>query len=434
MKIQLIRSPLDDWYSVGQIEEFVSIPIGLLIMAAELKKVGAEVSIIDGANDSLKNILKKINADWVGVMDLYSTHQNSLAILKYAKEQGAKTIIGGPNVNAIARRIIANNPFIDYAAIGDGENSFPRLIREEEHKDVPNIVSKKNPFPRRENAKLATIFDLEDMEIIPSNIKYFTVPISTIRGCIKAELNKRCSFCSIDHDLKVMNSETVWKQIRLLNEKYGVKSFLETGDTFIVGNNAKRLLDTRPKDLKHIEFSRVYAIPDQITPETAYILQQLNVRFVYLGIESSNDGILRRANKSYTKQDVEKSLNLLEERGIQFHVPFMYGLSGETKETMQQTYEYARELIEKHPNIKVCTSFAIPLPGSELFNQLLQNQGAVKEYKGNILTDDLFNYQSLVRLHLKYYTSVDFEGVSEFLDKTRCLIKKNENVTSFDVN
>lgn len=435
MKTQLIRPPLDKWYTTGQITEFVSVPIGLSIISKNLR-TNVDISVYDGANQSLEEVLTNLDGDFIGVSDMYSTHQNSLAILKRAKEEGKTTVMGGPNVNHIAGRILRNNPFVDYVIVGDGEEALPLLVKGEELEKIPNLVYRRegvvvtNPFGY---APLTTLFDLEDISNI--NIDPTTImPLSSIRGCIKAEKQGRCSFCSMTNKLKLMDPQLVWEQIRILHESYGLESFQETGDAFIVGNYPRQLLESRPKDLEKITFGRVYASPDQVTPETSDILEDLNVTCVYLGIESLVDGILQDAGKSYRRKDIAPAVQVLEEKGIELHVPFMYGLTGETANSMEETFRYAQSLIRRHPSIKVCSSLAIPLPGSTLFREISQNEGARKEYNGDIERDDIFDYQSLVRLQLKYFTSVNYTKTFSYVQKTKALVQDKSNVTSFDVN
>ena len=129
MKVQLIRPPLDDWYqdsTPGQLDKYISPPIGLALIAKALIKHDVDVEIIDGMSKDLDYLLEKIDADVVGVTDVYSFHLNALSVAKKAKQKGAITLVGGANVTHIAPRILANHPYVDYAVVGDGETQGRR--------------------------------------------------------------------------------------------------------------------------------------------------------------------------------------------------------------------------------------------------------------------------------------------------------------------
>jgi radical SAM superfamily enzyme YgiQ (UPF0313 family) len=435
--VQLVRPPLDDWYmaSTGQIEEQVSVPIGLCILAATLKNLKCEIEIIDGMSMQLDDLLQKINpyAEFVGVTDIYSCHLNTLKILGYSKKQGAQTIIGGPNVNFLAERLLANHPFIDFAVKGDGERALPMLVSREKLENIPNLVYRKGNkinANQVEEAPMNILFNLENIlerKMIEAEKPF---PISSIRGCIKAQKGRRCSFCSIVHGLKIMKPDLIWKQILELNNSYGLNYFFETGDSFVIPGFLKKLLYSRPSTLKKVSF-RGYASPNQITNETGSMLTALNCREIFLGLESPIDAILKSANKGYLHKDILNAIKIADEFGINMQIPFMWGLPGQTQQNMLEQISFAKKLTETHPKLKITSSLAIPLPGTELFNYLMNDQVARKKYPGNLLTDSEFNYQELVKLNLEYRTGVSFNDTLKMVFATKNLAKQT---TSFGIN
>ncbi len=433
MKVQLIRPPVDDWYTPTQLTDFFSAPTGLCLIASDLNH---PTKILDGNLLTIDKILEKINGDIVGVSDIYSSHENSLKILKKAKEKGSITVLGGPHVNYLAERILKNNDFVDYVIVGDGEESFPKLVNGESLDKIPNLVYRKdNKIIRnkREYVRLNHLFDLENLE----NLDYYLkkpASLSLIRGCIKAEKKERCSFCSMDNKLKLMDPDLAWHQIRILYEKYGIDLFMEAGDTFFVGNYPEKLLNARPNDLEFIITKKVFARPDEINDKNIEILKALNVEYVFIGIETMNDRLLRIANKGYYVNDIKNAINLARNSGVKLHVPFIYGLSGETRETAERNYEFAKHLVESFSGIKIISSTAVPLPGSELFQQLMFNPNSIKDYPGDIHNDDVLNYAALVKLQIKYNTQITFEYALEMVEKTKDLIEDDSFKTSFDIN
>ena len=442
MKVQLIHPPADIEYTRESKEIFSlrSAPPGLELIAKSISQFypKAEIEIIDGNLISLEEILERIDGDFVGVSDWYSKHNNCIDILRVAKARGAVTVIGGPNVTHLGKRILKNHNFIDYVVVGDGEEAMAMLVIGQELSHIPNLVFRFGSeiiTTTKRNSSLNLIFDLihlsgESIQVYTKKIGQNTAPfpLSMIRGCAKATTAGRCSFCSIEHSLAFMAPEIAWKQIRLLNEKYGINYFFETGDSFFALDYPKRLLNARPNDLRHIKI-RIYIGPREITKETVQLMVKLNIVEVFLGVETISDELLIGVKKNYTKKDINKALTLLSQNKINVQIPFMYGLPRETIATMDQNFAYAKEVVNNFPNIRVLSGPPIPLVGTELFENLRNHPRVKEEYneggKRDMDNDDSFDYTLLVKLQTKYFCefNVTFEKVMEYSLKTQVLVK-----------
>lgn len=430
MKIQLIHPPADEKYNCLEAKWLKSAPIGLELIASALPK-SCVVEIIDGNNMSLQEILERIDGGYVGVSDWYSKHDNALKILERAKKKGAITIIGGPNATHLSDRILRNHSFVDYVVVGDGEEALRRIVSGENSQTISNLVYRANDEIRRNvvnNVNLNRIFTIEHI-LNPDYNRKNPFPLSSIRGCIKAEKYGRCSFCSIEHRLKLMSPKSVWEQISLLKDRYGFEYFFETGDSFVVGIFPELLLESRPDHLKKIKF-RIYASPDQINEPVVETLKKLNVKEIFLGVESIDENILEQAGKRYYKNQIDKALSLINKAGISAQVPFIYGLPEESQKSMKNTFEYARQIVHKFPGIKMLVSMPIPLIGSRLFEELRADKIVKREYDGDLDWDDSFDYESLIKLQTKFRTSVKYENICEYVTKTRALVGER-NVAGF---
>lgn len=452
MKIQLVRPPLDWWYEAPQIAGLISFPIGLLILATAIKTCfgnSIEVEILDGLFLTIEEVLGKINGDWVGVYNIYANHLNALKILETAKNKGAQTVIGGPNANYLAERILQNRPYVDFVVYGDGEEAIIDLVTGNDLILIPNLVYRQGAgiikTPKKtvvirspeKTVIMDTVFDLRSIHNLNQHLSDFKsgmpVPLSSIRGCIKREKTGKCIYCSMDHRLRVMEPKLVWEQIGLLKNSYGFKHFFETGDCFKIGNFPEKLLAARPKNLQDTSF-RIYVSPeDAKDPEFVETLRQLNVSEVFLGVESTNDKILSGAGKKCTGRDIVNAIEELK-KFSNLHIPFMFGLPGETEITAQENFDFARGLVENHgPNkIRITSHFPIPLPGSQLFEIVKKDARIKAEYSGDLEKDDFFDWRELIKLHVKYHCPVDFEVLEQYVIKTLQLIPGQS--TSFGIN
>lgn len=430
MKVQLIRPPLDSSYSNKQLQNLLSVPAQLCLLAQTIKDK-AEVEIRDGMFRDLNQVLEQVEGDLVGVTTLYATQHNTKAILERAKKIGAKTVVGGFSTDFLAERMLRNYSFLDYVVVGDGELALSLLVEGADPSKIPNLVYRDGSEiirNRREFIRPKIIFDLEnlvDRQMFDQN-NYF--PLAGVKGCVKATKQKRCPFCSIDSKLKVMSAEQYWEQVRILHEKYGVNKIWEVGDLFLVGDWPQRLLATRPKELSEIAFKGYFGAND-ITEETIELLQNLNFQSVFCGIESTNDAILEKAGKQYRFTDIQRAVGLLaqlsQERGVQAHFPVLYNLEGETRETAQATYGFMEQLATVFPQAEVVASVLVILPGSDYFNRILKNEELLGDYTtrtgGDLRTDCTFNYHVLAEFWSQHIVKTDFSEIERIAQQTRAL-------------
>ena len=151
------------------------------------------------------------------------------------------------------------------------------------------------------------LFNLEHL-LVDSYDRSAHIPLADIRGCAKAESSDRCSYCSIDHSVSVMDPEVTWKQIEILYEK-GFNFFFHTGDSFFVGDYPERLLKTRPESLRDMQH-RIYVRPEEVTRKNLSIMNEcikLNLLFLRYYLPAVFPHIRRIAGKGIIKFNRLKS-------------------------------------------------------------------------------------------------------------------------------
>jgi hopanoid biosynthesis associated radical SAM protein HpnJ len=103
--------------------------------------------------------------------------------------------------------------------------------------------------------------------------------------------------------------------------------------------------------------------------ETLKVLRDNGLRLLLVGYESGNQQILINIKKGLR---VERALRFAadcHDLGITVHGTFILGLPGETKETIQETIRFARQV---NPH-SIQVSVAAPYPGTELYRQAVAN-------------------------------------------------------------
>jgi radical SAM superfamily enzyme YgiQ (UPF0313 family) len=111
-----------------------------------------------------------------------------------------------------------------------------------------------------------------------------------------------------------------------------------------------------------------YARTDQVDPEMLANMYEAGFRWVCYGFESGNQAIRDKVHKGqYSQRRVEDAVKITHEAGLSVLANFMFGLPGDTLESMRDTLSLARELNCEFINFS-CT---MAYPGSELYREAL---------------------------------------------------------------
>jgi hopanoid biosynthesis associated radical SAM protein HpnJ len=103
---------------------------------------------------------------------------------------------------------------------------------------------------------------------------------------------------------------------------------------------------------------------------TLKILKDNGLRLLLVGYESGSQAILNNIRKGIRLDLAREFTRSARSLGIKIHGTFVLGLPGETRETIQLTMDFAREI--EPDTLQV--SLAAPYPGTELYRQA-QDQG-----------------------------------------------------------
>ncbi|MCD8204766.1 MAG: radical SAM family heme chaperone HemW [Coprobacillus sp.] len=139
--------------------------------------------------------------------------------------------------------------------------------------------------------------------------------------------NKICFYCDFPKDIYDYTRATDY--LRALNQEfsYRVQVPLEDIKTIYIGGGTPTSLT--PLQLKklfeiikayvvmdNVEEFTVEANPDSLTEEKVDLFKEYGVNRVSLGVESTDNNILKSINRSHTYGDVVKAVNLLKRKGI----------------------------------------------------------------------------------------------------------------------
>ena len=210
-------------------------------------------------------------------------------------------------------------------------------------------------------------FNWMSLQSLPTRNHYAS--LFTSLGC-----PYECSFCAIhatfgDRRVRYWSPEWALRQCDILVQQYGVKHINLIDELFVFNPQhylpiARGLIE-RHYDLNFCAFARVDRV-DAMSDEELRLLKKAGFNWLKLGIESITEDVLRRVHKGkYTRDVVRRVVRKIHEAGIDLCANYMFGLPGDTWETMQDNLNFAFELNCAFPSF-FC---AMAPPGSDLYHE-----------------------------------------------------------------
>lgn len=185
--------------------------------------------------------------------------------------------------------------------------------------------------------------------------KQYIIPIFVPHlGC-----PNECTFCnqkSISGQMKQITEEEVDKTIKEFlkgfKEKDIYKEIAFFGGSFtgIDTETQEKLLKIAYKYIqsKQVDGIRVSTRPDYIDKEKLKLLKKYGVKTIELGVQSTNDYILKRCKRGHTFQDVVKASKLIRKHRFNLGHQMMVGLPDSTRLDELNT---AKDLIKLKPKM-----------------------------------------------------------------------------------
>ena len=192
------------------------------------------------------------------------------------------------------------------------------------------------------------------------------VSLYTGRGC-----RSRCTFCLWPqtvggHKYRTRSVANVLEEAALVKELFPqMKELFFDDDTFT---------DDRPRaeeiarGLGRLGLTWSCNAKANVPRETLKVMHDNGLRLLLVGYESGNQQILINIKKGLRVERARQFAADCRELGITVHGTFILGLPGETKETIQETIRFAREV---NPHT-IQVSIAAPYPGTELHRQAVE--------------------------------------------------------------
>lgn len=350
-------------------------PLGILYLAAVLKKEQISVKVIDvGAekqslNESLE-LIKKEKPKIIGITAMTPVLQGTVSLAQSIRNNFGNKIklaIGGSHISADTN-FVKRWPVFDFGVVGEGEITFVKLVE--------NILEDKLVKGIYQGRAVQDLNEIPWPERKLVNLKNYIKRASLIstRGC-----PFHCYYCSrpaVSDLVRVRNPKDIVDEMEWLYQ-YCWGDYLFQDDSLTIEkehtvNLCKEML-SRKKKFHWAAYTRV----DLVDEELLKIMGRAGCCSLTFGIESGNDKLRSEViGKKFNNEQIIKVLKLCWKFGINPDGFFMLGHPGETKKQVEETVNF----ILKNKFKIVGVSIPTPFPGSKLWDYAVKDKVVNKKF------------------------------------------------------
>jgi anaerobic magnesium-protoporphyrin IX monomethyl ester cyclase len=453
LRILLINPPRVDGYPVVREERFehkdigsVYPPLSLLYMASALEKAGEyEVKLIDanGFDLTINRVraeIIKYTPDVVITRCGFDTQKQDMEVVKIAKDLGAITVLRNKIIadcawirdgilkEGVVDVFIDSEPDAVVAGLAEAVKKFKEAQTSEQKpgaclfdpdcktKDswdfletVPGISyyldgSVKTNKPAQECVDLDAL-PYPAWHLLPSLDVYHTgvmrapfALVQTTRGC-----PFKCTFCAYGKSTyRARSIENVVDEIKMLKDKFKIKSFLFFDDTISLKKGrteelAQKMIDEKLDTLEWVCCTRA----NLVSKEMLSVMKKAGMKEIAIGIETGSQEIQNSINKGVTLDDIRQAAKWCKELGILFYGLAIIGLPGESRKTVEETIKFMKEIDPFYTQF----CFATPFPNTDIYKYYKEN--------GYLLSEEWSKYFPLAEEPVIRTKELSAEGLKE---------------------
>ena len=338
--------------------KYPAAPLGLITVAALLPQTW-EIRLVDMNTGPLRDA----DIDWadlVFVGGMLPQQVHFLKLIDRVHARGKRVVAGGPDPSS--------QPDVyskaDYLVLGEAEDTIIPFLADYE-KGIPAGIY--HPGPKRPDVDQSPVprYDLLKFS------DYLMIGVQFSRGC-----PFNCEFCDIIELYgRIPRTKTPEQIVTELDTLYrlGYRGHVDFVDDNFIGHKprAKAILGVvREWSEKHnfpFYFSTEASINLADGDELLDLMQAADLRYVFVGIESPDEEILKSMQKRQnTNRKLQDDLQRIYDRGIVVNAGFIVGFDNETRPV-------ARSIVETVHEGKICMAMIgllYALPNTQLTRRL----------------------------------------------------------------
>lgn len=370
-------------------------PMGILYVSAALKASGTcnvfTLNLNHCEEDDrtvLERVISECKIDVVGSGGISGQFVEINPLMHLAKDidPDIVTIVGGGMITADP--VPAMTSFegcADFGVIGEGEITMPELVTAigtgGDFSGVKGLIYKDGDEWHITDRR-PDIMDLDSIPLpdyagfdydkylstngeVVDGVKFSPVAIIGGRSC-----KYNCTFCfhPSGSRYRQRSLDSIFSEIDHLLSNYPVNYIALREELF--ASDEKRVLDFCERAKSYPIVWSIQLRVDSVTKTIVDALKDSNCRYVFLGIESADNRILKSMRKNITIEQVEKALDLTISAGLDTRSTIILGDEFETMESATRTLEWWREH-RKYSAIDL--GLIIAFPGSTLYKHARSN-------------------------------------------------------------
>jgi len=363
-------------------------PIGILTLAAWLERHGHPTAVHDclgpvapaGIDANVAAILATkpelvgFSATSAGFMDTVD-----LAASIKQKQPHIQIVVGGAHASSLGAPLLSHFPEIDYLCVGEGEGTLLDLAEGRAPAAIPNLVFRESSGRVVTNPRRARIVDLDTLPfpayeklagfphgyhlpLFSSRLRWGATMI-TSRGCPYS-----CSFCDrtvFEHVYKFNSAAYIHEQMKFMRDRFGVRHINFYDDLFTAQKHrVDQFCESLLREPLGMEFNCAIRT-GQTSDEMLRQLKRAGALMVSLGIESAAPEMIRRHKAGVTLEAVRETVEKIHAAGLRAKGLFIFGLPGETPETLKITSDFILSLDLDDMNM---TKFS-PMYGAPIWDE-----------------------------------------------------------------
>jgi hopanoid biosynthesis associated radical SAM protein HpnJ len=333
-----------------------------------------------------------------------------------------KVAFVGPPVTVEPEKSLRIAPAIDFIVRKEFDHAIVDYAKGKPLEEIPSVSFRRPDGSFMHNPDGPVIEDLDslpwaskvykrDLDFRRYNVPFLHNPyvaLYTSRGC-----PAQCTFClwpqtHSGHRWRLRSVEDVVNEVKWVKENFpGLKEIFFDDDTF---NYQKARTIALCNELGKVGVT--WSCTSRVTTDfdTLKAMKDAGGRLMIVGYESGDQQILKNIKKGATIDMARRFTANAHKLGLTIHADFIVGLPGETRESIRNTINFAKEL--DCETIQV--SLAHPYPGTEFFDYVKKNNlitlDAMTDEKGHQLPNIIYPgldrgelVDSVERFYSEYY-------------------------------
>ncbi len=363
-------------------------PLGLLSIAAYLKKEGHRVFVYDclgpGALDNPIANTKKIlelKPDLVGFSATTSGFLDGCGMAETIKrfDNRIPIVFGGVHISALGGELLERFRDIDFLCMGEGEVTLAELASGLDVSTIDGLIWREGDTVIT-NPVRTQISDLDTLpfpayELLEGFPKGYHLPLFsyirspgatmvTSRGC-----PYQCSYCDrsvYGRGYRYHSPQYIYEHMRYLRRRFGIRHINIYDDLFTMHRkrieNLCEILTSKPLGIRFNCAVRVGHADDQLLG----MLKDAGALQISVGIESGDQDLLEVHKPGVYLDEVRDTIHRIQKKGLRAKGLFMMGLPGETVESIQKTSDFLMSLDLDDMNMSKFT----PFPGAPVWKTI----------------------------------------------------------------